>query len=75
MRKAAKRRVSPSIKVGSINPYELPNSDRRRIETFESLRFLGMIIIFLNRTWAYLPFKIPDFGARGTGYRFCRSCG
>lgn len=35
------------------------------IKTFDFIRVLGMIMIFLNHVWAYLPFKIPDLGARG----------
>ena len=36
-----------------------------RISTFDFLRIVGMVMIFFNHSWAYLPFSITDFGARG----------
>lgn len=41
------------------------DSEKRYIASFELLRVIGMLMIFVHHTWAFLPFALPDFGGRG----------
>ncbi len=44
-----------------------------RIAEFDFLRICAALMVFVTHIWAFLPFKIPDFGARGVEIFFLLS--
>ena len=38
---------------------------KQHIYEFDLLRVIGMLMIFTNHVLWYIPYKLPDFGARG----------
>lgn len=47
--------------------------ENNKIWNLDMLRVIGAGFIFINHVWAFLPFPIPDFGARGVELFFIMS--
>lgn len=48
---------------------DLSRTDKH-IDSFDYLRVIGMLLIFFNHVWGYVPYKLPDFGVRAVDIFF-----
>lgn len=49
------------------------DEDPERINSFDFLRTVGMLMVFCGHVWAILPFDLPDFGGRAVDLFFLLS--
>ncbi len=57
-----------------ISQVSKENSEQNpKLVCLDFLRVLGMLMIFFNHVWGFLPFSIPDLGARGVEIFFLLS--
>ena len=57
----------------SVTMPMVENHGKEKLKTLAAIRTLGMLLIFIQHNWGFLPFKVPDFGGRGVDLFFLLS--